>query len=152
MVTKAAKPVKNVGAERRKSGGPGRSMTPEHKDALAAGRDQGRAVRAYLETMRAPRRGRQRAARTPEQLRSRIAAVETRLDGADPLTRLLLLQERIDLQGELERGGIGPTDVAQLEETFVGVAARYSERKGISRAAWRAIGVHPKVLDRAGIR
>ena len=46
-------------------------MSDEHKAALADGRAQGRAVRAYLEALEAnkPRRGRKR---TPESMRARI--------------------------------------------------------------------------------
>ena len=38
-----------------------------------------------------------------------------------------------------------------FEEGFVEVAASFSERRGISYAAWREIGIAPAVLRRAGI-
>ena len=43
---------------------PARSMSDSHKEALATGREQGRAVRRYLEALEAnkPRRGRKRTA------------------------------------------------------------------------------------------
>lgn len=127
-------------------------MSDEHKEALAEGRDQGRAVRLYLEALvtHRPRRGRRR---TPDSIRARLASIDDRLRTADALTRLHLAQEQLDLQGELERveGDTGP-DLAQLEARFVKVAASYSDRKGLTRAAWKEVGVPPKVLDRAGIR
>ncbi len=77
-------------------------MTKAHKDALARGRDEGRAVRRYLEAIERnrPRRGRKR---TPESVRKRLSDVDERLESADPLARLHLLQERADLQAELAR-------------------------------------------------
>jgi hypothetical protein len=38
-----------------------------------------------------------------------------------------------------------------LESAFVKSARSYSERKGISYAAWRQVGVEPAVLKKAGI-
>src|ERR687894_3275888 len=76
-------------------------MSNQHKAALAEGRDQGRAVRRYLEALEAhrPRRGRKR---TPESMKKRLIAVENELLTADPLKRLHLIQERLDLQSALE--------------------------------------------------
>ena len=41
--------------------------------------------------------------------------------------------------------------LSALEADFVSAARSYSERKGISYAAWRAVGVPPAVLKKAGI-
>ncbi len=125
-------------------------MSQEHKDALAQGRDQGRAVRRYLEALEAhrPKRGRKR---TPESIQKRLSDIEVKLEGADPLTRLQLRQERMDLQAELAAKSNG-VDLSQLEEEFVAAAKAYGERKGITYAAWREQGVDPGVLRRAGIR
>ncbi len=125
-------------------------MTQEHKDALAQGREQGRAVRRYLDALEAhrPKRGRKR---TPESIQKRLDDIETRLEAADPLTRLQLRQERRDLQAELEAKSDG-LDLAQLEEDFVNAAKAYGDRKGITYATWREQGVDPGVLRRAGIR
>ena len=48
-----------------------RSMSDDHKAALAAGRNEGRAVRRYLEALEAhkPKRGRKR---TPESIEKRL--------------------------------------------------------------------------------
>src|SRR3954471_22465795 len=80
--------------------GPKSPMSDEHKEALALGREQGRAVRRYLEALEAhrPKRGRKR---TPDSMQKRLASIEERLPSADPLTRVQLIQERMDLQYEL---------------------------------------------------
>jgi hypothetical protein len=124
-------------------------MTAAHKAALARGREEGRAVRRYLEAieLQRPRRGRKR---TPDSIKRRLAAVNERLAGADALARLHLLQERADLEAEL--GRIGTNDnVVTLEKGFVKVAKAYGNRKGIGYNAWRAAGVSAAVLQRAGI-
>lgn len=124
-------------------------MSNEHKAALAEGRDQGRAVRRYLEALEAnkPRRGRKRS---PESMKKRLDAIEGEIAAADPLKRLHLVQERLDLQSALEASESN-VDLAQLEKEFVKSAAPYSERKNISYSAWRELGVPTDVLDKAGI-
>src|SRR6056297_3595837 len=76
-------------------------MSQEHKDALAKGRTEGRIVREYLEGLRAtkPKRGRKR---TTDNVKNRLEAIETELMDASPVNELLLIQERKDLQAELE--------------------------------------------------
>lgn len=125
------------------------AMSSEHKEALAQGREESRAVKRYLEALDAhrPRRGRKR---TPESIGKQLASIEEKLAAADPLTRLKLLQDRIDLQKELS-GSEEQVDISQLEEDFVKVARAYGERKGLSYAVWREVGVDPAVLKRAGI-
>jgi hypothetical protein len=76
--------------------------------------------------------------------------VKAKVDGADALTRLHLLQERSDLEAELARAEAGE-DMAELEAKFLKVARSYGERKSIGYSAWRAIGVEADVLERAGI-
>ncbi len=124
-------------------------MSDDHKAALAEGRNQGRAVRRYLEALEAhkPKRGRKR---TPESMQKRLARIEVELASADPLKRLQLIQERLDLQAELEASGT-KVDLTGLERDFVDAAKAYSARKGISYAAWRELGVEPAVLKEAGI-
>ena len=128
---------------------PARSMTDEHKAALAEGREQGRAVRRYLEAIEAhkPRRGRKRSTDSMER---RLAAIEEELAEADPLNRVHLSQERIDLQRQLA-AGTENVDIEGLEAEFVAAAGPYSDRKGISYDAWRAVGVEARVLKAAGI-
>jgi hypothetical protein len=126
-----------------------RSMSDAHKEALAEGREQGRAVRRYLEALEAnrPRRGRKR---TPEGIQRRLVAIEERLATADALSRLHLAQERMDLEAELASSSEG-VDIGALETAFVKAAGPYSSRKGIGYEAWRAAGVEPRVLKSAGI-
>ncbi|MGI8684793.1 MAG: hypothetical protein ACR2MO_06850 [Acidimicrobiales bacterium] len=125
-------------------------MTDEHKQALAVGREQGRAVRRYLEALDAhrPKRGRKR---TPESINRRLADIETRLETADPLSRLQLVQERMNLEQELATKSEA-VDVGALEEEFVAAAREYGERKGITYGAWREAGVDAAVLKRAEVR
>ena len=129
---------------------PARSMSDSHKEALAIGREQGRAIRRYLEALEAnkPRRGRKR---TPEGIQKRLAAIDERLATADPLDRLHLRQERMDLEAELATAGEGGVDLGALEAEFVQAAGPYSQRKGITYDAWRAAGVEPRVLKAAGL-
>ncbi len=124
-------------------------MTAEHKAALAAGRSEGKAVRDYLEVLRntKPKRGRKR---TAESITKRLSTIDGEIADADPIRELKLVQERLDLQAELDQAG-DTVDVAALEAEFVKVAKVYSARNGISYAAWRAIGVDASVLKSAGI-
>lgn len=125
-------------------------MSDSHKAALAEGREQGRAVRRYLEAMEAhkPKRGRKR---TPESVQKRLAAIDERLADADALTRLHLVQERMNLAAELSSTD-NAVDLQGIEDEFVVAAAPYGARKGITYAAWRQLGVDPAVLRRAGIK
>jgi hypothetical protein len=124
-------------------------MSNEHKEALAIGREQGRAVRRYLEALELhkPKRGRKR---TAESVQKQLAAIEGKLGSADPLTRVQLIQQRMDLQAELAAHG-ATVDVSALESGFVKAARDYGQRKGISYAAWREAGVDAAVLKKAGI-
>ena len=125
-------------------------MSDSHKAALAEGREQGRAVRRYLEALEAhkPKRGRKR---TPESVQRRLATIEERLADADALTRLHLMQERMNLTKELASSD-NSVDIQALEDEFVAAAAPYGARKGIAYAAWRAMGVDPAVLRRANVK
>ncbi len=125
------------------------ALSEEHKAALAVGRDQGRVVRHYLEALERnrPKRGRKR---TAESVKRQLVQVEERLQNASPLDRLHLLQERRDLEAELERKDAAE-DMEQLEDDFISVAAEYGQRKGIGYASWREAGVSPAVLRKAGI-
>jgi hypothetical protein len=129
--------------------GPKGPMTDEHKAALAMGRNEGNAVRNYLEALRnnKPKRGRRR---TRDSITSRLSAIDIEVESADPMTELRLRQERRDLQAELASMG-GKVDITALENGFVSVAKSYSARQGISYATWREIGVDAAVLKRAGI-
>lgn len=128
---------------------PPKKMTTEHKQALAAGRAEGRAVKAYLDALeqQRPRRGRKR---TPDSIKKRLAAIEKALPDASSLQRLQLVQERRDLEQELAASS-EKADLTKLEADFVKVARAYSERKGIQYASWRELGVSADVLKKAGV-
>lgn len=126
-----------------------KEMTDSHKAALERGRAEGRVVRDYLEALRSnkPKRGRKR---TPDSITKRLAAIEVELGEASAIDELQLLQERRDLQAELAGMG-GGIDIDDLELAFVDVAKGYGDRKGISYATWRDVGVPAATLKRAGI-
>ncbi len=78
--------------------------------------------------------------------------IDTALLSADPVQRLHLTQERIDLHSEQLRlttsaGG----DFEALEKAFTRIARAYGDRHDITYSAWRQVGVDNEVLGRAGI-
>ncbi len=124
-------------------------MSNEHKEALALGREQGRAVRRYLEALELhkPKRGRKR---TAESVQKQLAGIQAKLASADALTRVQLIQQRMDLQQELAAKE-ETVDLGALEAEFVKAARDYGQRKGISYAAWREAGVDAAVLKKAAV-
>jgi hypothetical protein len=124
------------------------AMSDAHKEALAEGRRQSRAIKQYLEALGGRRPGRPV---TPESIRSRIARIADKLaTETDPLKRVDLYQAKLDAQTALQQAE-SAADIDALEAGFVANAAPYSSRKGISYAAWREAGVPATVLKRAGI-
>ena len=127
------------------------AMTDAHKKALAVGREQGRVIRSYLEALESsrPKRGRKR---TADSVQRRLDSVRKDLPGSAGLTRVHLIQERMDLEAELANLSGQGVDISALETAFVKVAADYGDRKGISYTAWREAGVDAAVLKKAGIK
>jgi len=120
-------------------------MTETEKTEVAA-------VRDYLKALEqnAPRRGRRR---TPESVERQLAVLEGEMEGASVTKRLGLIQERIDLEADLEAlQQAGSVDLSALEAGFATHAAAYGGRRGISYAAWREVGVSSATLKSAGIR
>jgi len=110
------------------------------------------AIREYLKALEqnAPRRGRKR---TPDGIRRQLASVTAEMEGATITRQLDMVQQRIDLETELEAlEQAGSIDLSALEANFVDHAASYGGRRGISYAAWREIGVSAATLKAAGIR
>ncbi len=123
-------------------------MSKEHKDALARGRREARAIKAYLEALGNRRPGRPV---TPESLQARIDRLDEKLAAeTDPLKKVDLVQQRLDAVEALKRVEAS-ADLDALEEGFIDHAKGYSERKGISYAAWREAGVPAGVLRKAGL-
>ena len=123
-------------------------MTQEHKEALAHGRAEARAIKAYLKALDARKPGRPI---TRKGLQRRLETVQQRLDSSDdPLRRVQLIQSKLDLEQDL--AGMGQAiDLDALEGGFVEHARAYSERKGISYTAWREFGIPAATLKAAGI-
>ena len=113
---------------------------------------ENKAVREYLDALEAnkPKRGRKR---TVESIGARIAEIEVALGSASATKRLALVQERLDLEAEIETlSRAASVDMTGLEASFMGAAAAFGGRRGISYAAWREVGVSAATLKTAGIR
>jgi len=126
-------------------------MGEAHKAALAAGREQGRHVRRYLEDLETtrPKRGRKRDTTKAKQ---RLGTVLEELETATGIDRVHLVQERLDLNRLLagEDAAAG-TDSDELRERFIEVVRPYSVRKGIAYETWRECGVPQFVLNQGGL-
>jgi len=125
-------------------------MGDGHKAALAEGREAGRAIRRYLEALEAQPVSRRGRKRSTESMEKRLATIDATITTVDPLTRLHMVQERMDLQAQLGRAA-EPVDISDLEDDFVQHVATYSARKGLTWAAWREAGIDAQVLRRAGL-
>lgn len=120
-------------------------MTEAEKTEVAA-------VRDYLKALEqnAPRRGRKR---TPESVERQLAVLEGEMEGVSVTKRLGLIQQRINLETDLEAlQQAESVDLSALEAGFATHAAAYGGRRGISYAAWREVGVSSATLKSAGIR
>ena len=124
-------------------------MSTAHKKALANGRTEGRVIREYLEIVEAikPKRGRRR---TPESITRRLGVINTELKTADAVTKVRLIQERLNLRRELSAMK-SKTEIVSAETKFIKVARSFSQRNDITYDAWREFGVTPTVLKKAGI-
>ena len=142
-------PTRTTKKTQRKMAAKKSSMTNSHKQALANGRAEGRIIREYLEIVEAtkPRRGRKR---TPESIAKRLSVINSEMKTADPVTKVRLIQERLNLRSELA-GMKSKTEVAAAEQKFVKVAKKFSDRNDITYDAWREVGVSQSVLKKAGI-
>jgi hypothetical protein len=108
-------------------------------------------VRRYLRALEAQAGSPLRGLKTRTWVERQITALPERIQAeTDPLKRLLLVQELMDRQSELADMPT-PEEFARIEEDFVAVAKAFSERKGVSYAAWRHVRVEAEVLERAGI-
>jgi len=125
------------------------AMSAEHKEALAQGRREASAIKKYLGAL-----GRRRPGRpvTPESLKKRVADLSVRLSGEQNALRAVELRQQIIEAGEALAEADTAASVDELETGFIEHAASYSDRKGISYAAWRQSGVPAQVLKKAGVR
>ena len=123
-----------------------------HKAAIQEGRQQGILIRRYLdwiEHSNTKTPGRRK--RSVESVDKRLTQIDETFPTADNLTRLTLVQERINLLIEREQIQAN-VEAGAIEDRFVSTAADYGEKKGITYTAWREMGVKPEVLERAGIK
>jgi len=124
------------------------SMSQDHKAALAQGRREARAIKAYLKSLDSRKPGRPI---TVETLQERLAKLtDQAAQELDALKRVALLQRKLESERALAQAK-AVADTAALEDGFVAAAGTYSQRKGISYAAWREAGVPAAVLKRAGL-
>ena len=129
--------------------------------------DEVRAVRNYLESLTPSKssgeeaeKSTQRKLPSPETVERRIASVDAKIPGANTMAKLDLIQKRKELESQLvlsnkaaKAGPAGSPAATKedLERGFINNAKPYSERKGISYAAWREMKVPPRILKAAGI-
>ena len=125
------------------------AMSEEHKAALAQGRKEARAIKAYLEALEARKPGRPVS---KESLNKRMEKINQKIEETDnPLEEVDLIQSKLDIEGQLAELE-NAVDMETLEAGFVEHAKSYSDRKGVSYTAWREYGVPAKVLRSAGIK
>ena len=99
-------------------------------------------VKRYLDSLESG--GRQV---NPDKISARLRKLDSKLRTEDSsLRRLDLMQSRIELEAKL-----ADATSEDFEAEFVGIAAAFSKRKKIGYKAWRAMGVTPGVLQKAGI-
>ena len=124
------------------------AMSDEHKEALAAGRRQARAIKAYLDALAERRPGRPV---THATLTERIIALTAKIESeTDPLKAVDLRQQRFDAEKQLDSLG-EVVDFSILEAGFVEYARAYSDRKGITYSVWREMDVPAETLRKAQI-
>jgi len=142
---KARKPAKK--AARKPAA---RRLSASHKRALAEGRTMSATVDRYLSAVNTPkRRGRKVSKSALEQ---RLAAARAKARSATGVDKVLAAQEVRDLQGRLAAlGSSGGADLKSLEASFVKIAKRFGENRGIGYGAWRDAGVPAVVLKKAGV-
>lgn len=128
-----------------------RTMSEEHKQALAEGRKQGKIVANYLAAIRKTKKKRGRQV-TAETLNARLAKARADLETASPIEQLKLTQMISDTEAKLANLEVAPAvDIEALEKEFIRVGKSYAESQGIVRATFVKIGVEKRVLEAAGI-
>ena len=124
------------------------AMSEDHKAALAQGRKEARAIKAYLKAIETKKPGRPV---TKESLEARLFSTNQKISAVDdPLRKVDLIQTKLDIEDALAEVESGE-NLNQLEDEFVEHASAYSDRKGVSYSAWREFGVPAAVLKRAGV-
>jgi hypothetical protein len=120
---------------------------------MANGRQEANAVKRYLALAGAgpAKRGRPL---TAESARAKLESIAGKLARTkNELKRLNLLSERMVIERELARIEREQSSAGRIaaRAAFIEHAKSYSERHGIERAAWRAMGVDAETLRAAGL-
>lgn len=106
------------------------------------------AVRRYLDHLATPKpRGRYA---TREGVEAQLAKTQRDLVDATNLDRVLLIQQRMDLEGRLAGMGENGATGEELELDFIEYGFNWAERQNVSYAALRTVGVPARVLREAG--
>ena len=125
------------------------AMSNEHKAALAQGRKDSRAIKAYLEALGDRKPGRPVS---KDSLQKRLDMVNERLTTTeDPLAKMDLIQSKLDIEKAI-REVKNTQDFTALESSFIERVSSYSDRKGLTYTAWREYGVPAAILKSAGIK
>ena len=125
-----------------------RTMSSEHKEALARGRKEARDIKAYLDALSSRRPGRPV---TSSSLTDRLQRISRKLDDeSNALKRVDLVQQRLDAEDAIAALA-DQADFAAIEKRFIASVLAYSARKGITYSAWRESGVSADTLKSAGI-
>ncbi len=125
-------------------------MSPEHKEALARGRQQARVVRDYLQALHTD--GQRGRPISRQSLEAKIERLQAQIDEEpNAVRRVELIQQRLDAERRLARHEES-VDRQALERDFITVAKEYSQRRGITYAAWREAGGRPRCCAKPGSR
>jgi len=133
-------------------GGRGRkrgAMSAAQRESMAESRHESSVVKAYLESLESRPTGRDQL--SVAAVDARLAKIEADLEGADVLSKLELFQRRSDLLARRKSLG-GGVDEAALEAEFIKVAESFATKRSVGYAAFRAMGVPPRVLREAGVK
>lgn len=123
-------------------------MTREHKEALAQGRREARAIKRYLKALESRKPGRPV---TKESLEKRLDATKKKIEDEDnPLKTVELIQTRLDIEDQLSKLE-ETSNFDEIEADFVENVKSYSDRKEITYTAWRELGVPASTLRAAGV-
>jgi hypothetical protein len=124
----------------------------ERAEAHSRGQYETNRIRKYLRMVEARAGGGLRGLKTREWVEQQVEKLPEQIrDEEDPVKRLLLTQQLLDNQAILADLP-NEEEFQRAEEDFVAVVKGFSERKGLSYAAWRHVRVEPEVLERAGIK
>jgi hypothetical protein len=106
------------------------------------------AVRRYLDHLATPKpRGRYA---TREGVQAQLAKTQRDLVDATNLDRVLLIQQRMDLEARLADMSDNGDPGEDLERDFVEHGFNWAQRQNVSYSALRQVGVPARVLREAG--